>query len=164
MSFWSGIKYALNSTLGTENFKPLDKKIIEQMRMLPSDEIYYSFENVEHTLPAGGGGVEKTLPYTFKMIRYGTARFNGTLYLGSFKVAMATIAIYKNGQKIYEFNGNNNNNKYEFPFSTDINFNPYDVFEFKLSGSNSNFSMASQMGIKDFSLCGTIEHNFFEFI
>ena len=30
MGIWAGIKYAINSTLGTENFKPLDK-LIESM-------------------------------------------------------------------------------------------------------------------------------------
>ncbi len=38
MSFWSGIKHALNSSLGKDNFRPLDKKL--QMA------IYESKENV----------------------------------------------------------------------------------------------------------------------
>ncbi len=31
MGFWAGIKYALNSTLGTAGFKPLDKLIVDNI-------------------------------------------------------------------------------------------------------------------------------------
>lgn len=37
MGFWAGIKYALNSTLGTDDFKPLDQIIIGQKRFSASD-------------------------------------------------------------------------------------------------------------------------------
>lgn len=39
MGFWSGIKHALNSTLGTADFQPLDKIIKSQRTYGPSDDV-----------------------------------------------------------------------------------------------------------------------------
>lgn len=39
MGLWTGIKHALNSTLGTENFQPLDKIIEGQRTLAASDNV-----------------------------------------------------------------------------------------------------------------------------
>lgn len=40
MSIWAGIKYALNSTVGTKNFKPLDKLLKDVDGLVASDNLY----------------------------------------------------------------------------------------------------------------------------
>jgi hypothetical protein len=51
MDIWAGIKHALNSTLGTEDFKPLDKLLkhyLEEHKSLaPSDSIYKVIQSGE---------------------------------------------------------------------------------------------------------------------
>lgn len=42
MGLWTGIKYALNSTLGTDDFKPLDKQITDRIGLIPDENIYTS--------------------------------------------------------------------------------------------------------------------------
>lgn len=39
MGLWAGIKYALNSTLGTDEFKPLDKLIVGEKLFCSSDTV-----------------------------------------------------------------------------------------------------------------------------
>lgn len=40
MSIWTGIKHALNSTLGTDKFKPLNEIIDEQRDLVASDSLF----------------------------------------------------------------------------------------------------------------------------
>lgn len=40
MGIWSGIKHALNSTLGTDKFKPLNEIIDEQRDLVASDSLF----------------------------------------------------------------------------------------------------------------------------
>ena len=42
MGLWAGIKHALNSTLGTKDFMPLDKMILGMRSLQASDEVYWS--------------------------------------------------------------------------------------------------------------------------
>lgn len=44
MGIWSEIKYALNSTLGTSDFKPLDKYIESLISIVPSNDLIYETE------------------------------------------------------------------------------------------------------------------------
>lgn len=47
MSFWSGIKYALNSSIGTQDFKPLDKYIESLISISPSSELIHESNEIE---------------------------------------------------------------------------------------------------------------------
>lgn len=55
MGFWVGIKHALNSTVGTKDFLPLDKflkqTLLDSKRLVPSDVLYHDL-NFESTLIA----------------------------------------------------------------------------------------------------------------
>lgn len=57
MGFWVGIKHALNSTVGTKDFLPLDKflkqTLLDSKRLVPSDVLYHDL-NFESTLSASG--------------------------------------------------------------------------------------------------------------
>lgn len=49
MGLWAGIKYALNSTLGTDDFKPLDKQITDRIGLIPDENIYTSKDLAPNT-------------------------------------------------------------------------------------------------------------------
>ena len=156
-------KYAINSSLGTENFKPLDVQIAEQVRLVPSDEIYQSFERFTATIPPKTYDNEFVLPYKLKMTRKGTARFKVVITIGSFRDAYGTFTILKNNVAIKTTNFTNASETYLFNFSVDGIFNIEDVFTFKLVASNSHYEMRSDMSV-DINLCGTLKQDIFDFV
>ena len=164
MSIWAGIKHALNTTLGTTNFKPLDRQIVEQMRMIPSDTTYHSLDGYSHAFTTINTQDTVTFPQKVKMTRYGIARFKGVLERNQTKFVSATFYIYKNGAEVFKIERTTGSDETESAFSTDIAFEPNDVFTFKLSGKSTDNTYTRRMGISSFALCGTIEHNFIEFV
>ena len=46
MGIWAGIKHALNSTLGTDDFKPLDKQITDRIGLIPDDTQIYTRQDL----------------------------------------------------------------------------------------------------------------------
>ena len=75
MGFWAGIKHALNSTLGTDDFKPLNQMIqdvnnnvISQKRLAPSDNIIAVLANNrdDYTSLTGIIGTRYDYPVTKK--------------------------------------------------------------------------------------------------
>lgn len=86
-------KYAINSTLGTNNFEPLDKMIIGQKQLLASDNVYQivKSDTVSVTNPA-------TLNIDlFKLKINGSFKIN--VYAGA-SSNNATVRILKNGVDI----------------------------------------------------------------
>ena len=156
-------KYAINSSLGTENFKPLDVQIAEQVRLIPSDEIYQSFERFTAIILPKTYDNEFVLPYKLKMTRKGTARFKVVINLGSFRNTYGTFTILKNNVAIKTTNFTNEFGDYLFNFSVDGIFNIEDVFTFKLVASNSHYEMRSDMFV-DINLCGTLKQDIFDFV
>jgi hypothetical protein len=62
---WAEVKMALNSSLGTENFKPLDKML---------EEIYNNYHIVESNLQIGEFEKEYTVKYNGRIRIYATVR------------------------------------------------------------------------------------------
>lgn len=62
-------KFAVNSTLGTDKFKPLDKMI---------EEIYNNYHIVPSNLQIGELKKEYTIKYNGRLRLYGTAKNNGS--------------------------------------------------------------------------------------
>lgn len=65
MGIWAGIKHALNSTLGTENFKPLDEIYKETVESLINSITISASDNplkilVSTSTMIGSGGIIKT--------------------------------------------------------------------------------------------------------
>ena len=155
-------KFAINRTLGTDNFKPLDQMIIEQTRMIPTDDLYSNLAGGEiRSLP---DGEEETLilPYRIKMIRYGTVRFKGVLHRTWTRYTRGSFTIYKNDVQVYEWYRNWDTGSSDEDFSIDISFKPNDVFSFELysraGGRTVSFSLSN------FGMYGTIAHNIYEVI
>ena len=164
MGLWAGIKYALNSTLGTADFKPLDKLlndlIVEQTRMVASDDLYCSLENATVT---GAMGVTTTLvhPQKLKMTRNGTVRFKGTLTRQNTNSTRGYFRIYKNGEQVYEWYRDWETGDYAETFSVDVSFAQNDVLSFELIVYAATSGATRYLMVTDFAMYGTIENNVF---
>ena len=138
MSIWSEIKHALNSTLGTSEFKPLDKLIrFEGKRLAVSDTTFlkipkgsftkdtYFVEDICTLTPSVGGSV----------------RVSANMTLMSWTTEANTygrILVYVNGVNKYTFSQSHsfyvgNTNK-DVVVSGDFNFDANDVIELKVQG------------------------------
>lgn len=97
MSFWVEIKKAINSTLGTKEFEPLDKRfdrlLAEQYILESSDDVFYSFDNEEHE-----DVNDFDITQGFVATRGGTLTVKTTIT--SNKALGYTITAYANGEEI----------------------------------------------------------------
>ena len=75
MGFWTGIKHALNSTLGTSYFRPLND--IVDRELLSSGNYYRTISNIRVEL--GEKGETVACPYSIKMFCNGTISINANL-------------------------------------------------------------------------------------
>lgn len=91
MSIWKEIKRAMNSTLGTSNFKPLDQIITESKGLAASDNPYYSLGS--YSVRNG-----TTTLLTATMNVNGTVRVKGTSS-GFSSSETVTLRIYKNSSE-----------------------------------------------------------------
>ena len=82
MSVWAEIKYAINSTLGKPNFKPIDQIFDECCGVFASDNILYNFG----TISENGSSDTKTLKMT------GSVRIEATTFSGY------KVHVYINGK------------------------------------------------------------------
>lgn len=191
MSFWAGIKHALNSTLGTSNFKPLDTIIKEQIngiadeltggqtgvvhdinelivgqtRMVASDTLYSALEGVTVELPTVNVAASKELPQKIRMTRSGTVRFKGELYRNPATKIKGTFFIYKNGAEVFNFSKAADYGANTEVFSADVTFVPGDVFSFKVTGTNTQSATNTRtVAITNFTMNGDIEHNIYEIV
>lgn len=147
MSFWAGIKYALNSTLGTDKFKPLDEIILGTKSLLASDNLY-SLINRSYSTQASQTEATLDIPLTILFNWSGSANImlSGALTSGgNVFTGTITVTIYKNNEiyktvKISKDDANAN-------LKTPLTFNINDVFSFKLdkpatSGNSTKASLA----------------------
>lgn len=181
MSFWSGIKYALNSTLGTEKFQTLDDIVHKQFTIIASDDIYDSFDNLAleetFTTPEDNGitkNVNGTL-FSVRMTKYGTIRIPYGISLSqannTTNVTLSTtgtISIFQNGvsvaSKSYQANTNSGMNSYTDSF--DIPVSPGDIITAELSmqayfSSSLSSSKIARVSIYNLSICGTLKNSFY---
>lgn len=102
MGFWAGIKYALNSTLGTESFKPLDKIFFDGKRLEISSNsadvlATITSENSRISPDGVNGGFVRQLLTTQKFLYDGTITFQltGSHHCTYYKYSvMIGLAIY----------------------------------------------------------------------
>lgn len=88
-------KYAINSTLGTEDFKPLDKIITDGKSLISSDNLYYQIFIGKKTIR--GDDYVKTfeIPKKIKFNFNGTIKLKYYLY-SAYYPQNAILEIYKN--------------------------------------------------------------------
>ena len=137
MGFWSGIKYALNSTLGTKDFKPLNEiirdEILNGSGLVSSDNLYYPSiieENIDffsHT------SYSKTLDVKLKFNVLGTVKLQGTC--SNTSITNLNLTILKNNnifKSLSVATGTTSTLDVTLEFSKD------DVFTFTVSGRGFN--------------------------
>lgn len=91
MGLWSEIKHALNSTIGTDDFKPLDKIIQGNKAIVASDNLYWIISNT-------GAYTEDNTKFTeFAKIRINIS--------GSIKLRVKSGAYYREGYVEIRING-----------------------------------------------------------
>ncbi len=159
MGIWAGIKHALNSTLGTKDFEPLDKLIVSKTKTIASDELYESLPS--RSITVGGASTIKTSNFPrLKMKGYGTLRLKATLGIELYGEMWVTFNVLKNDETVTSLNlrlGEDVTNK---EFSRNISFEHGDVLSFMLEGGN-NYSSPARVTVGSFAICGTIKQAMF---
>ena len=159
MGIWKEIKYALNSTLGTKDFAPLDVLIAQQYKMVVSDELYETFEDFRFEVEPEGS-LTLTYPQKLVMTRYGELKLTGNLYRGSAAYVTAEFSVVKNGEVIFSFKKNRNSGENNEAFSSIIPFEPNDTIVISVSGHNTTIR-EHNVGVSDMKIYGTLKETAF---
>lgn len=97
MGIWTGIKHALNSTLGTSGFKPLNEIIMGQKQFVASDNLFFDIGSAEFRVTA----YRVSTQYS-KTTDIAKIKFNGN---GSVKFFMQITSDYGTGATIELYKG-----------------------------------------------------------
>ena len=134
MGLWAGIKYALNSTLGTDKFKPLNEiirdEILNGSGLVSSDNLYYPSIIKENIDIERHASYNKTLDVKLKFNVLGTVKLEATC--SNQGINPLNLTILKNNnifQSLSFTNGTTSTHDVILEFSKD------DVFTFKISGN-----------------------------
>lgn len=169
MGIWTGIKYALNSTLGTNYFQPLDQQIRNNKILMASNELYATLPT-EFSKSAYEYAVSESNP---KKELYRTSiKMNND---GSFKIGIDRLFINTSPQN-FVFNILKNNeiiqdysktNTGESAFTSNaINFNRGDVinFVFYIQWNGGSTSTSTIYEASDIKLLGTFKESVFSYM
>lgn len=137
---WAEIKNAVNSTVGTKDFKPLNEIIRGNWNLIESERIYIS-ETPTYTLSSG----TYTISNSFKFKANGSARIR--LILAYSTSVSYAFEIYKNGT-LYKStaragNGASNN----INIIESVTFKPEDLFTFRLVRMGGSVAVSSMTEI-----------------
>lgn len=88
MGFWSAIKYAVNSSLGTDEFQPIDQIVKGQRGLVASDNVYAILYSGNMTI---GQNAQHDLF---------VAQWSGSLSIGLAGTNQGVLRIFKNGNEI----------------------------------------------------------------
>lgn len=180
MSFWSGIKHALNSTLGTDKIQPLDEIMHKQWTIIASDDIYESFDDttLEESFSGSDGKTEAEITdalFSVRMTKYGTIRIPYTIFVSrgnssSYTTSsiIATILVNRNGASVASESYNSTTatvgNTYSGSF--DIPVSPGDIITAELSmkarhNTSNSTTWTARVACRDLSICGTLKNSFY---
>ena len=105
MSIWAEIKHALNSTLGTNKFKPLDQLLLDNLGLIENADKLYASKTFTNLVLGGENNkdVLQKLDNEFAIDCNGTATLQFTFTLTKSKSdrpAWGTVWIYKNNDVV----------------------------------------------------------------
>ena len=129
MGLWAGIKYALNSTVGTTEFEPLDKIILGSKALKASDN-FYSRILSKHL----SGTVNKPIVIENLLEMKWQGSFRLRIYARG-QNNTGFIHIKRNGNIVYTFYLDATSDYKEY--STDISFNVGDIIGLEITGIDS---------------------------
>lgn len=143
---WAGIKTALNSTMGTSEFKSLDQLIDEKRDLVASDDLYrYIFTGRrDYALSTAQSGTNQYTVAKFKTNRNGSLRLKYAATQNSTK--SVAIKIIKGTTEIIKAV-----NQTQTVFSEDIDFNKNEDVEIKIMLQTSNSVVNAS--VENLSIC-----------
>ena len=170
MGLWAGIKYALNSTLGTDNFLPLDTLIKNQLTLYASDTPHRVLLPKFYHIVNPRMSKTSILPVKFTPINNGSckiyfqfthARYNDTN--SGCSMNDSEIRIYKNNSIMTTINSNIAAGLDSlYPYTTEaFAFSAGDVFTFELYTVNGNSTYSSRAQIEDLKILGSVAPGIF---
>ena len=148
MGIWAGIEYALNSTLGTDKFKPLNEiirdEILNGSGLVSSDNLYYPSIIKEYIDIEDKPSFNKTLDVKLKFNVLGTVKLQVTCHI--VQIESFNLTILKNNNIFQSFSVSSGQ-----PSTRDVilEFSKDDVFTFTISGdgrsSHSNATITASI-------------------
>ena len=156
MGIWAGIEYALNSTLGTDKFKPLNEiirdEILNGSGLVSSDNLYYPSIIKENIDIEEDTSYNKTLDVKLKFNVLGTVKLQAICIISGIKPL--TLTILKNNNIFQSFSVSSGQ-----PSTRDVilEFSKDDVFTFTISGdgrskrSNATITASIYADVIDYS-------------
>lgn len=123
MSIWKEIKKAINSTLGTSDFKPLDQIITDGKGLVASDNLYYRLNSYS--------GDELTTMLTATMNVKGSMRIKASAS-GFGSSERVTVTVYKNNSLSASVTVTSTSTE----VSTDFSFNAKDSIRVEAARNN----------------------------
>ena len=162
MGIWSGIKHALNSTLGTNHFKPLDKIIQQQIKLSASDNVLYNMGSLRATTTNSNDSATVYYPNSFKMTTSGNFKFTGIASTSNTSTRIGRFYIYKNGEIIHQQNWSYTSEEFS---PVEISFNVGDVFKFAVYVYNGSTTGGTRyFEISDMAICAVVIQSAFDII
>lgn len=144
MSIWSAIKHSINSTLGTSDFKPLDKIITDNKSLQASDEHYYLLADVFDS-----DAKTKNLGVSVKMRETGSIKISVKI-AGGTSTIKRYFDVKKNGTNAITLEWTNNTAA-DTEENATINFAKGDILTFV-----GRTTSALGFRFKDIWLCGRV--------
>ena len=165
MGIWSGIKHALNSTLGTPYFETLDDIVRGQKFLDASDDVYVELlsanENNWEFVVAGNSTNKKEFEKKIRFKNSGSLKFQFIYGFEYNDLSLRTAYIIKkNGITISTLEGRETSGTDKNVVSPVFRFEKGDVFSFEFIGINET-SIARSVLVKQLSILGTIKDNVF---
>lgn len=137
---WAKIKKAINSTLGTGEFQPLDEIILGTKGLKASDNFYTQIYQGD-AIRGSAEPNSKIMPVTLKMNWQGSFRLKVTSYKansgGNFSVLINDV-ISTGFDSTYSSFGDT---------FIDVSFNKGDIIKFKLTGTGNGFIYVNQISM-----------------
>ena len=139
MGLWAGIKYALNSTLGTDKFKPLNEiirdEILNGSGLVSSDNLYYPSIIKENIDIESNTSYNKTLDVKLKFNVLGTVKLQGTC--SNHYIENLNLTILKNNNI---FKSLSMATSATSTIDVTLEFSKDDVFTFAVSGKGIEYA------------------------
>ena len=126
MSIWAEIKHALNSTLGTNKFKPLDQLLLDNLGLIENADKLYASKTFTNLVLGGENNkdVLQKLDNEFAIDCNGTATLQFTFTLTketSGRTAVGILYLYKNNDVVKTANFSSETGALSTSLSIDFN-------------------------------------------
>lgn len=132
MSIWAGIKYALNSSIGTSDFKPLNEIIDGTKKLVASDNLYCVVIDQPQTKTFVAAAAHFDIDKKVKILWNGsikiTADFSFSGYEGT-GTKYRDFYIFKNGTEIID---QSYNSQGKYTYTNTFSVKKGDEFTFKI--------------------------------